>query len=114
MRRYAQEPRRGSAADTAAAATDYGIGERLSVVTLDQLLGKLPPELKILHDGGNGSGLLRWVEPSELEDPTPYLLDGEFVLTAGLPFVGEAGGEARVDAYVRRLVDARVGALGFG
>lgn len=88
--------------------------ERLSVVTLEQFLGKLPPELKILHDGGNGSGLLRWVEPSELEDPTPYLLDGEFVLTAGLPFVGEAGGEARVDAYVRRLVEARVGALGFG
>ena len=59
--------------------------ERLSAVTLEQFLAKLPPELKVLHDGGNGSGLLRWVEPSELEDPTPYLLDGEFLLTAGLP-----------------------------
>ncbi|MFC9351269.1 helix-turn-helix domain-containing protein [Arthrobacter sp. NPDC057013] len=88
--------------------------ERLSVVTLEQFLAKLPPELTVLHDGGNGSGLLRWVEPSELEDPTPYLLDGEFLLTAGLPFVGDAGDASRVDAYVGRLVNARVGALGFG
>jgi purine catabolism regulator len=88
--------------------------ERLSAVTLEQFLAKLPPELTVLHDGGNGSGLLRWVEPSELEDPTPYLLDGEFLLTAGLPFVGGAGDAARVDAYVLRLVKAQVGALGFG
>ena len=60
------------------------------------------------------SGRLRWVEPSELEDPTPYLLDGEFLLTAGLPFLAEGGHEERVDAYVRRLVGAHVGALGFG
>ncbi|MFE4837231.1 PucR family transcriptional regulator ligand-binding domain-containing protein [Arthrobacter sp. NPDC056691] len=89
-------------------------GDRLSGVTLELFLAKLPPELKLLHDGGNGSSLLRWVEPSELEDPTPYLLDGEFLLTAGLPFVDEADDAARVDAYVRRLVEARVGALGFG
>lgn len=96
-------------------ATATGTGaERLSAVTLKEFLTKLPPELTVLHDGGNGSGLLRWVEPSELEDPTPYLLDGEFLLTAGLPFVGEAGNKARVDAYVRRLVGAGVGALGFG
>ncbi|MDQ1057487.1 purine catabolism regulator [Arthrobacter globiformis] len=102
-------------ASGAAGGTGNGNGaERLSVVTLEQFLDKLPPALKVLHDGGNGSGLLRWVEPSELEDPTPYLLDGEFLLTAGLPFVGEAGDRARVDAYVRRLVEARVGALGFG
>jgi purine catabolism regulator len=54
------------------------------------------------------------VEPSELEDPTPYLLDGEFLLTAGLPFLGDGGGADRVEAYVERLVGAGVGALGFG
>ncbi|MCP8999050.1 PucR family transcriptional regulator [Pseudarthrobacter sp. RMG13] len=97
------------------AATGRGTGaEPISAVTLEQFLDKLPPELTILHDGGNGSGVLRWVEPSELEDPTPYLLDGEFLLTAGLPFVGEASNPAWVDAYVRRLVGAGVGALGFG
>jgi PucR family transcriptional regulator, purine catabolism regulatory protein len=114
MRRYAQKTGGSPQGDAGAAHPDSGAGEPLSVVTLDQLLQKLPSELKILHDGGSGSGLLRWVEPSELEDPTPYLLDGEFLLTAGLPFVGEAGNEARVDAYVRRLVGAGVGALGFG
>ncbi|XAS68041.1 PucR family transcriptional regulator [Micrococcaceae bacterium Sec5.7] len=88
--------------------------ERLSFVTLEQFLAQLPPELKILHDGGSGGGLLRWVEPSELEDPTPYLLDGEFLLTAGLPFAGDGGTDAKVDAYVQRLVEAKVGALGFG
>ena len=88
--------------------------ERLGFVTLEQFLQKLPPELKILHDGGNGAGPLRWVEPSELEDPTPYLLDGEFILTAGLPFLGDGGTSAKVDAYVARLVGAGVGALGFG
>lgn len=88
--------------------------ERLGFVTLGQFLRQLPEELTVLHDGGNGAGRLRWVEPSELEDPTPYLLDGEFLLTAGLPFLGEGGGVERVEAYVERLVGAGVGALGFG
>ncbi|UKA51038.1 PucR family transcriptional regulator [Arthrobacter sp. FW305-123] len=87
---------------------------RLSFVTLDQFLEQLPPELKMLHDGGSGTSLLRWVEPSELEDPTPYLPEGEFLLTAGLPFLGEGGSAAKVDAYVQRLVGAKVAALGFG
>lgn len=88
--------------------------ERLGFVTLAQFLRQLPPELSVLHDGGNGAERLRWVEPSELEDPTPYLLDGEFLLTAGLPFLGSGGAGDLVDAYVQRLVGARVSALGFG
>ncbi len=87
---------------------------RLSFVTLEQFLKQLPPELEILHDGGSGGELLRWVEPSELDDPTPYLPDGEFLLTAGLPFLGDGGSRENVDAYVKRLVGAKVAALGFG
>ncbi len=87
---------------------------RLGFVTLDQFLAQLPPQLEVLHDGGSGDVPLRWVEPSELEDPTPYLLDGELILTAGLPFQGAAGTAARVSEYVRRLVSAKVAALGFG
>jgi PucR family transcriptional regulator, purine catabolism regulatory protein len=104
---------------------------QLDAVTLGQFLAALPPAVAVVHDAGNGHTPLRWVEPSELEDPTPYLLDGEFVLTAGLPFSGgsnggkhDGGGTASVDggrsgasgtdAYVRRLVDAGVAALGFG
>src|SRR6478609_2410466 len=103
----------GRAAGTEAAAVAAEDPERLGFVTLAQFLGQLPA-LGVVHDGGNGQERLRWVEPSELEDPTPYLLDGEFLLTAGLPFVGEGGSEEAVDAYVQRLVQARVGALGFG
>lgn len=116
----------GGTAQAAATAAEHQSG-----VTLDQLLGNLPAGLEMLHDGGNGSRLLRWVEPSELEDPTPYLLDGEFLLTAGLPFAGGgsegAGGgtgeqadhgpaddSGAADSYIRRLVQAGVVALGFG
>lgn len=89
--------------------------DQLDAVTLDQFLAALPREVVVVNDAGNGQAPLRWVEPSELEDPTPYLLDGEFVLTAGLPFRhGGAGGAARADEYVRRLVAAGVAALGFG
>lgn len=100
----------------------------LDAVTLGGFLASLPAGVSMLHDAGNGSVPLRWVEPSELEDPTPYLLDGEFVLTAGLPFRSGGGpdhdaaasggsgtGTAAVaDDYVRRLVKAGVAALGFG
>ena len=121
MGRNAQQ---AGAPETAGGTSPAGgsAAEHQSGVTLDQLLAKLPSELLMLHDGGNGSRLLRWVEPSELEDPTPYLLDGEFLLTAGLPFVGATDGGAGADsaagagagAYVRRLVQAGVVALGFG
>lgn len=87
---------------------------RLSFVTLEQFLKQLPPELEILHDGGSGGELLRWVEPSELDDPTPYLPEGEFLLTAGLPFLRDGGSQENVDGYVKRLVGAKVAALGFG
>ena len=87
--------------------------DALSFVTLDQFLAKLPPGLRVLHDGGTGPEPLRWVEPSELVDPTPYLVEGELVLTTGLPFLG-SGAEESPDAYARRLVDAGVRALGFG
>ena len=99
---------------TPVAAVTADDAERPGFVTLAQFLRQLPPELSVLHDGGNGAERLRWVEPSELEDPTPYLLDGEFLLTAGLPFLGDGGARDPVEAYVRRLVAARVSALGFG
>jgi hypothetical protein len=102
-----------------------GTPDQFDAVTLGQFLDALPPAVAVVHDAGNRHAPLRWVEPSELEDPTPYLLDGEFVLTAGLPFRGDGKGEgsgstdltgaaSRAEEYVRRLVDAGVAALGFG
>ena len=88
--------------------------ERLDAVTLGEFLAALPRDLAVLNDAGNSGAPLRWVEPSELEDPTPYLLDGEFVLTAGRPFLDDGGTKESAEAYVRRLVAAGVAALGFG
>ncbi|MGW3961251.1 PucR family transcriptional regulator [Amycolatopsis sp. NPDC005003] len=51
---------------------------------------------------------VRWAHVSELEDPAPYLLGGELILTAGVNL------PERIDRYVRGLRDAGVTALGFG
>jgi purine catabolism regulator len=100
--------------DGRGSSVQHDAAEHLDAVTLGQFLAALPRDVAVLHDAGNAGTPLRWVEPSELEDPTPYLLDGEFVLTAGLPFLDDGGTKARADAYVRRLVGAGVAALGFG
>ncbi|OXY91575.1 PucR family transcriptional regulator [Streptomyces diastatochromogenes] len=51
------------------------------------------------------------VGTTEIEDPTPYLVGGELLLTAGVRLPSEADG---IDTYVRRVVAAGVAALGFG
>ncbi len=118
MRQNAPNPSVLGGGPAAAAEPHAPDPERLDAVTLGQFLDALPRDLSVIYDAGNGAVPLRWVEPSELEDPTPYLLDGEFVLTAGLPFLdtgSEPGALADIaDAYVRRLVGAGVAALGFG
>jgi len=81
-------------------------------LTTHRFLSQLPDGVQVLHDAGNVP--LRWVETSELDDPTPYLLDHELLLTAGLPFLGEGGTGEAVDAFVSRLATARVSALAFG
>lgn len=118
MRQNAPDPSVLGGGPAAAAEPHAPDPEPLDAVTLGQFLDALPRDLSVIYDAGNGAVPLRWVEPSELEDPTPYLLDGEFVLTAGLPFLNtgsEPGALADIaDAYVRRLVGAGVAALGFG
>jgi PucR family transcriptional regulator, purine catabolism regulatory protein len=54
---------------------------------------------------------VRWVATSELLDPAPFLEGGEILLTTGL----EARGWRREwDAYVERLAEVGIAALGFG
>ncbi|WP_107503813.1 PucR family transcriptional regulator [Arthrobacter sp. ERGS1:01] len=93
--------------------SDEEVESRFRSVTLAQFLAELPDDVKILHDA-DLDARLRWVEPSELADPTPYLMDGEFVLTAGLPLLGDGGTADAIDEYVGRLAGAKVCALGFG
>lgn len=58
------------------------------------------------HDGA-----VQWVHVSELEDPTPFLPPRTVLLTTGARF-SAVDDQAEADAYVRRLIDAGVTALG--
>ncbi|WP_410610638.1 PucR family transcriptional regulator [Amycolatopsis sp. lyj-109] len=51
---------------------------------------------------------VRWAHVSELQDPAPYLVGGELILTAGVNLPED------IDRYVRGLRDAGVTAVGFG
>ncbi|MFD8978847.1 helix-turn-helix domain-containing protein [Streptomyces sp. NPDC059564] len=76
----------------------------LAALTADRELG-----LRLL--AGPAGADVYGVHASEMADPSPYLLGGELLLTAG-----SAAGAAGVEAgeYVARLVRAGVGAVGFG
>ncbi|WP_405830199.1 PucR family transcriptional regulator [Streptomyces sp. NBC_00105] len=73
-------------------------------------LGALLPdrELGLRRLAGPAEADVHGVHASEMADPSPYLLGGELLLTAG------AGLGADPDGYVSRLADAGVAALGFG
>ncbi|MFC6256860.1 PucR family transcriptional regulator ligand-binding domain-containing protein, partial [Kocuria oceani] len=90
------------------AATE-GWGE----LTLDRLLAQMPAELELVTSwAGASAPPLRWVATSELEDPTPFLLGGELLLTAGVPLAGRS--PAEVADYVALLAAAVVTVLGLG
>jgi purine catabolism regulator len=67
--------------------------------------------LRLVAGEANVGRPVRWVHASELEDPTPWLKGGELLLTTGAS-VGAT--PARQRAYVRRLAEAGLAALGFG
>ncbi|MEU9160227.1 PucR family transcriptional regulator [Streptomyces sp. NPDC048424] len=73
-------------------------------------LGVLLPdrELGLRHLAGPAEADVHGVHASEMADPSPYLLGGELLLTAG------AGLGTDPDGYVARLAEAGVAALGFG
>ncbi|MFJ5217451.1 PucR family transcriptional regulator ligand-binding domain-containing protein [Streptomyces sp. NPDC088354] len=57
---------------------------------------------------------VQWVHTSEMEDPVPYLLGGELLLTAGVHFAAGADAGPYLHRYVARTVEAGAAALGFG
>ncbi|MBT2540874.1 PucR family transcriptional regulator ligand-binding domain-containing protein, partial [Streptomyces sp. ISL-44] len=73
----------------------------LTALTADRELG-----LRLL--AGPGEARVYGVHASEMADPSPYLLGGELLLTAG------AGPAGDPDGYAARLVAAGAAALGFG
>ncbi|WP_405921425.1 helix-turn-helix domain-containing protein [Streptomyces sp. NBC_00122] len=72
-------------------------------------LGALLParELGLRHLAGPVEADVHGVHASEMADPSPYLLGGELLLTAGAALTD-------AEAYVARLSEAGVAALGFG
>lgn len=65
-------------------------------------------ELGLRHLAGPAAAGVHGVHASEMPDPSPYLLGGELLLTAG------AGPAEDPDGYVARLAGAGAAALGFG
>ncbi|MFK0197849.1 helix-turn-helix domain-containing protein [Streptomyces lavendulae] len=76
----------------------------LTALTADRELG-----LRLL--AGPADADIYGVHASEMADPSPYLLGGELLLTAGAGLAGAGPAPAH---YVERLVRAGVGAVGFG
>nr|WP_240974394.1 PucR family transcriptional regulator [Arthrobacter sp. SF27] len=76
-----------------------------------QLCGQLGSDLVPEGGGAVPRRQISGVHISELEDPTPYLEGGELLLTTGIPV---SAGAEKTGAYVRRLVQRNVAALGLG
>lgn len=57
---------------------------------------------------------VEWVHSSDLADPTPFLSPGQVLLTTGTQFDTEAHGDELYAAYVERLKERGIAALGFG
>ncbi|MBZ9595970.1 PucR family transcriptional regulator [Streptomyces erythrochromogenes] len=89
---------------------EYGNGPAGEPLTPPVLLASLlaDRELGLRHLAGPAAAGVHGVHASEMPDPSPYLLGGELLLTAG------AGPAEDPDGYVARLAGAGAAALGFG
>ena len=67
-------------------------------------------QLDLLAGTESAEAPIRWVHPTELDDPTPWLSGGELVLTTGMQL-----GDARVQReFVERLAGVHAAGVGFG
>ncbi|MCX2951954.1 PucR family transcriptional regulator [Lentzea sp. NEAU-D7] len=80
----------------------------VQTVPLKDLVARADLGLTVLCGADGLDRPVRWAHVSELEDPTPYLVGEELLLTAGVRFPVD------VPAYVAGLVSSGVSAVGFG
>lgn len=80
----------------------------MQTVPLVSLVARVDLGLTVLCGSSDLDRPIRWAHVSELEDPTPYLVGEELLLTAGVRFPSD------VPAYVAGLVASGVSAIGFG
>src|SRR3954452_21778971 len=86
-------------------------GGDMAGTTLQDLLEE--PSLRLSVVGGADRGLeatVRWAQPTELPDPSPYLRGGELVCSVGTTLTDPA----RCEAFVRALARAHAAGLCFG
>lgn len=85
------------------------------IPTLGALLRRPDLHLRLENDDVSPDVLdrpVRWVHSSDLADPTPFLSDGQVLLTTGTQFQGREATSA--EDYVQRLTARGVAGLGFG
>ncbi|MEV7418245.1 PucR family transcriptional regulator [Streptomyces sp. NPDC089919] len=97
----------GAGAAGAGPGAPVGPGPESAPVALEALLAD--QGLGLRRAGGGAEVPVYGVHASEMADPSPYLLGGELLLTAGQEL-----GPGAYEGYVERLVAAGVAALGFG
>lgn len=79
-------------------------------VTVRTLLNLEEARLTLVSGGAGLEAEVRWVHTSEVDDPTPWLEGGEFLLTTGPRLTTPAS----MVAYIERLHAHGVAGLGFG
>ncbi|MFC5831377.1 PucR family transcriptional regulator [Nonomuraea insulae] len=77
-------------------------------LTVEDLLRSPALQLRLLAGESGLSRSVSWAHVSELDDPTPWLLGSEVIMTTG---IGVPRGAARQRVYLERLDDAGVSAL---
>ncbi|GAB2481630.1 PucR family transcriptional regulator [Streptosporangium sandarakinum] len=95
----------GMPADGPADRTAAGSADRL---TVEELIRFPALQLRVLAGHAGLGRSVSWAHVSELDDPTPWLLGAELIMTTGIAIPRSA---ARQRAYLERLDDAGVSAL---
>ncbi|MER5753234.1 PucR family transcriptional regulator [Streptomyces sp. NPDC002088] len=83
-------------------------GNKKRGVSVREVLSYPALQLRLLAGGAGLDRSVSWAHASELEDPTPWLLGAEIIMTTGLALPRSAAGQR---AYLERLDDAGVAAL---
>lgn len=81
--------------------------------TTRRMLAEPSLRLRLMCEGDSIDQPIQWVHSSDLVDPTPFLEDGQMLLTVGTQF-GEGATASEYHAYVTRLLERGIVALGFG
>src|SRR5690348_5210522 len=78
------------------------------MLTVRSLVEEMALDLVVGGDAADAP--IRWVHPTELDDPTPWLSGGELILTTGMRLKTEAVQRE----FVERLRSRHVAGVGFG